>query len=93
LENFHYSINQQKLFAIVFAIGFGIKVPIFPFHSWLPEVHGEASTYGSVILAGILLKLGMYGFIRFGYTVYPYGVLYLNPIIFLFILYGILLCS
>jgi len=93
LENFHFSVNQQKLIGFLFAVGFGIKVPIFPFHSWLGEVHGEGSTSGSVMLAGILLKLGIYGFIRFGSNVFPYGILYLGPLIFLFTLGGCFTCS
>ena len=93
LENFHFSVNQQKLSAFVFGVGFGIKVPIFPFQSWLPEVHGEASTSGSVMLAGILLKLGIYGFLRFGSNLFPYGILYLGPLIFLFTLVGCCTCS
>jgi len=88
LENLHFSVNQKKLFAFVFTIGFGIKVPIFPFHSWLGEVHAEASTSGSVMLAGILLKLGIYGFLRFGSNLFPYGILYLGTVIFLFTLVG-----
>ena len=93
LENFHFSVNQQKLFAFVFTIGFGIKVPIFPFHGWLPDVHSEGSTYGSILLAGILLKLGIYGLLRFGSTILPYGILYLSPLIFLWTLVGCFTCS
>ena len=93
LENFHFSVNQQKLFALLWYIGFGIKIPLFPFHGWLPEVHAEASTAGSVVLAGILLKLGIYGIIRFGSTVFPYGILYLGPGIFLCTLIGSFTCA
>ena len=93
LENFHFSVNQQKLFAFVFTIGFGIKVPIFPFHGWLPDVHSEGSTYGSILLAGILLKLGIYWLLRFGSTILPYGILYLSPLIFLWTLVGCFTCS
>ncbi|WP_420644888.1 complex I subunit 4 family protein [Candidatus Leptofilum sp.] len=61
---------QNWLF-IGFAIAFAIKVPIFPFHSWLPDAHTEAPTAGSVILAGVLLKMGTYGFIRFNLPLFP----------------------
>src|SRR5215211_7322665 len=61
---------QILLFA-AFALGFAIKVPMFPFHTWLPDAHVEAPTAGSVILAGILLKLGTYGFYRFNLPMFP----------------------
>ena len=77
LENFHFSVNQQKFFGFLWSVGFGIKVPIFPFHIWLPEVHTEASTSGSVILAGIFIKLGIYGLIRFAWTLFPYVIKYI----------------
>ncbi len=54
-----------------FALAFAIKVPIFPFHTWLPDAHVEAPTAGSVMLAGVLLKLGVYGFLRFNLTLFP----------------------
>src|ERR1017187_8154232 len=61
---------QVWVFA-AFAIGFAIKVPMFPFHTWLPDAHVEAPTAGSVILAGVLLKMGTYGFIRFSLPFFP----------------------
>ncbi len=61
---------QAWLFA-AFAVGFAIKVPMFPFHTWLPDAHTEAPTAGSVILAGVLLKMGTYGFIRFSIPLFP----------------------
>jgi NADH-quinone oxidoreductase subunit M len=54
-----------------FFLGFAIKVPMFPFHTWLPDAHVEAPTAGSVILAGVLLKMGTYGFVRFSLTLFP----------------------
>jgi NADH-quinone oxidoreductase subunit M len=54
-----------------FFLGFAIKVPMFPFHTWLPDAHVEAPTAGSVILAGVLLKMGTYGFLRFSLTLFP----------------------
>jgi NADH-quinone oxidoreductase subunit M len=63
--------TMQVLLFFAFALGFAIKVPMWPFHTWLPDAHVEAPTAGSVILAGILLKLGTYGFFRFNLPVFP----------------------
>jgi NAD(P)H-quinone oxidoreductase subunit 4 len=60
-------------------VGFGIKIPLFPFHTWLPDAHVEASTPISVLLAGVLLKLGTYGLLRFGLNLLPEGWSYLAP--------------
>src|SRR5690606_33198280 len=54
-----------------FALAFAIKVPVFPLHTWLPDAHVEAPTAGSVVLAGVLLKMGTYGFIRFAIPLFP----------------------
>ena len=86
LENFQFITNQQISLTICFICGFGMKVPIFPFHIWLPEVHTETYTSGSVILAGILLKLALYGLIRF--TLFPLGIKYWSPFIFIFTFLG-----
>ena len=64
-------LSTQILLFGAFALGFAIKVPMFPFHTWLPDAHVEAPTAGSVILAGILLKLGTYGFYRFNLPMFP----------------------
>ncbi len=62
-----------------FALAFAIKVPMFPFHTWLPDAHVEAPTAGSVILAGVLLKMGTYGFFRFAMPLFPEGALAFAP--------------
>ena len=56
---------------LAFAVAFAIKVPLFPFHTWLPDAHVEAPTAGSVILAGVLLKMGTYGLLRFAFPLFP----------------------
>src|SRR5688572_6799923 len=61
----------QVLLFFTFALGFAIKVPMWPFHTWLPDAHVEAPTAGSVILAGVLLKMGGYGFLRFNLPLFP----------------------
>ncbi|MGI8983947.1 MAG: complex I subunit 4 family protein, partial [Acidimicrobiales bacterium] len=65
---------------LAFAASFAIKVPIFPVHTWLPDAHTEAPTGGSVILAGIMLKLGTYGFLRFGLYLFPQAFVDLAPV-------------
>lgn len=64
---------------LAFALAFAIKVPVFPFHTWLPDAHVEAPTAGSVILAGILLKMGTYGLMRFALPLFPHGLLVFAP--------------
>ncbi len=71
----------QNWVFIAFAIAFAIKVPMFPFHTWLPDAHVEAPTAGSIILAGVLLKMGAYGFIRFAMPITPAGAVTFAPII------------
>jgi NADH-quinone oxidoreductase subunit M len=64
-------LSLQTWVFLAFFLGFAIKVPMFPFHTWLPDAHVEAPTAGSVILAGILLKMGAYGFVRFSLPLFP----------------------
>jgi NADH-quinone oxidoreductase subunit M len=73
-----------------FALAFAIKVPLFPLHTWLPDAHVEAPTSGSVILAGVLLKFGVYGFVRFAIPLFPQGVLTLGPVLFVLAAAGII---
>ncbi|MGD8584287.1 MAG: NADH-quinone oxidoreductase subunit M [Chloroflexota bacterium] len=82
--------NIQNLLFLGFAIAFAVKVPIFPFHSWLPDAHTEAPTAGSVILAGILLKMGTYGFIRFNLPLFPEASVYFAPLIAVLAIIGII---
>ncbi len=65
------TLIQQSVLLIAILVGFGIKIPLFPFHTWLPDAHVEASTPVSVLLAGVLLKLGTYGLVRFGLQLFP----------------------
>ena len=65
----------QGFLFLAFALSFAIKVPLFPFHTWLPDAHVEAPTAGSVILAGVLLKMGTYGFLRFNLPLFPQAAL------------------
>src|SRR6202140_868163 len=64
---------------LAFALAFAIKVPLFPFHTWLPDAHVEAPTAGSVLLAGVLLKMGTYGFVRFAFPLFPTAALFFAP--------------
>ena len=80
---------QMWLFA-AFALSFAIKVPMFPFHTWLPDAHTEAPTAGSVILAGVLLKMGTYGFIRFCVPLFPSAAHKFTPLIMTLAVIGII---
>lgn len=73
-----------------FAVAFAIKVPLFPLHTWLPDAHVEAPTSGSVILAGVLLKFGIFGFLRFAMPLFPYGASVLAPYIAILAVIGII---
>jgi NADH-quinone oxidoreductase subunit M len=79
----------QMLMFLAFALAFAIKVPMFPFHTWLPDAHVEAPTAGSVILAGVLLKMGTYGFLRFCLPLFPDASLAVSHVIFWLAVIGI----
>ena len=81
--------TQYWLFG-AFALAFAIKVPMFPFHTWLPDAHTEAPTAGSVILAGVLLKMGTYGFIRFAIPLFPKAAFDLLPLVSILAIIGII---
>jgi NADH-quinone oxidoreductase subunit M len=82
--------NIQIWLFLAFAAAFAIKVPMWPLHSWLPDAHVEAPTAGSVILAGVLLKMGTYGFLRFNLTLFPEAAVRFAPWMALLAVIGIL---
>ncbi|MDQ4076182.1 MAG: NADH-quinone oxidoreductase subunit M [Chloroflexota bacterium] len=82
--------NAPLLMFLAFAIAFAIKVPLFPFHTWLPDAHVQAPTAGSVILAGVLLKMGTYGYLRFALPLFPNIARELAPIFAILAIIGIL---
>ncbi len=82
--------NTQFWLFLAFAAAFAIKVPMWPLHSWLPDAHVEAPTAGSVILAGVLLKMGTYGFLRFNLPMFPHAAVQLAPFMALLATIGIL---
>jgi NADH-quinone oxidoreductase subunit M len=82
--------NLQFWLFLAFAAAFAIKVPMWPLHSWLPDAHVEAPTAGSVILAGVLLKMGTYGFLRFNISLFPNASIQLAPWVALFAVIGII---
>ena len=87
LINLHLPLPLQIMISVGFFIGFGVKLPIVPFHTWLPDAHVEAPAPISVLLAGVLLKMGGYGFIRMNLFLMPEASKYLSPI---FIGFGLL---
>jgi NADH-quinone oxidoreductase subunit M len=90
LYGVHMSPAVQWLLFLAFALSFAIKVPMFPFHTWLPDAHVEAPTAGSVILAGVLLKFGGYGFLRFAMPLFPEAAMRAMPIIIGIAIVGII---
>jgi NADH-quinone oxidoreductase subunit M len=94
LRGFPFSDGLQALAFIAFFLAFAIKVPMWPLHTWLPDAHVEAPTAGSIILAGVLLKLGGYGFLRFSLPLLPDAAAEFAPIVIglavIAILYGAL---
>ncbi len=81
--------RTQFWFFLAFALAFAIKVPLFPFHTWLPDAHVEAPTAGSIILAGVLLKMGTYGLVRFAFPLFPEAATFFAPIIGVLAVIGI----
>ena len=86
----YLTFDFQYWIFLAFFVGFAIKVPMFPFHTWLPDAHVEAPTAGSVILAGVLLKMGTYGFLRFSLPILPEGTKYFVPMMIALSIIGII---
>ena len=90
LYGLRLSERMESWFFLAFAVAFAIKVPLFPFHTWLPDAHVEAPTAGSVILAGVLLKMGTYGLLRFAFPLFPQAALSMAPVIAFLAVVGII---
>ncbi|HZQ63593.1 MAG TPA: NADH-quinone oxidoreductase subunit M [Casimicrobiaceae bacterium] len=80
LYQVHLPLSVQTILLVAFSISFAIKVPMVPLHTWLPDAHVEAPTAGSVVLAGVLLKMGTYGFMKLGFPLFPDATQLLTPI-------------
>src|SRR5262249_7840175 len=78
----HLPSGMQKWLWLAFFASFAVKVPMWPVHTWLPDAHVEAPTAGSVILAGVLLKMGAYGFLRFSVPMLPEATAYFTPLVY-----------
>lgn len=85
-----FSPEAQKWLFLAFTLSFAIKVPLFPLHTWLPDAHTQAPTAGSVILAGVLLKMGTYGLVRFCLPLFPHAALEFAPMMCFFAVVGII---
>ena len=90
LSTLEIAPQTQIWFFLAFTVAFAIKVPLFPFHTWLPDAHVEAPTAGSVILAGVLLKMGTYGLLRFSFPLFPQAAALFAPWLALLAVIGII---
>jgi NADH-quinone oxidoreductase subunit M len=90
LQTLTFSRTMETWCFLAFAVAFAIKVPLFPFHTWLPDAHVEAPTAGSVILAGVLLKMGTYGLLRFAFPLFPQAALDFAPVLAILAVIGII---
>lgn len=90
---FSLTFERQMLFWIFFFIAIAVKVPMFPVHIWLPEAHVEAPTAGSVILAGVLLKLGLFALFKFLFPLFPASSVIFTPVVFVLSLLGVIYAS
>jgi len=93
LKTIKFDIIEERLCWFCFFLSFAVKMPLLPFHIWLPEAHCEAPTSGSVILAGILLKLGGYGFLRFSIGLFPEASAFFTPMIYTISCFGVVYAS
>ena len=89
----HYPLEIQKLLWVAFFIAFAIKIPLWPFHTWLPDAHVEANTSGSIILAGVLLKIGGYGLLRFNLSMLPNASIFFSKYVTLLSIIAVIYTS
>lgn len=89
-EGQHWGQTTGRWIFLSFVLAFSVKVPVFPVHTWLPDAHTEAPTAGSVILAGVMLKLGTYGFLRFGLFLFPEAATWFAPVMMILGTIGII---
>ena len=89
-EQADFATNTARWLFLAFAVAFAVKVPMFPLHTWLPDAHTQAPTGGSVILAGVMLKLGTYGLLRFGVYLFPEAALWSRELFLTLAVIGIL---
>ena len=93
LTNIVFSPYRELVIWLCFFIAFAVKIPMMPVHIWLPEAHVESATGGSVALAGILLKLGTYGILRFLIPLLPFGSVFFTPLVYLISFFGVFYAS
>lgn len=93
LLTFSFAHFEQKFLWFSFFLSLASKIPMVPLHLWLPEAHVEAPTAGSVILAGVLLKLGSYGFLRFSLALFPFGSFFFVPLVYTIVVIGVIYVS